>query len=127
MVHPLIGLAIAIVLFKVIGFNMGLLGFLIKNTPTPLQSIWGHGPKCVVISFWMFIACTLASSFVKYIFYHIVGKVFGLIPTTALDDFWLYDYPINPINVPAVLIFNKPKEKTPEQMMDFIISKTSGS
>ena len=27
---------------------------------------------------------------------------------SAVDDFWLYDAPINPINVPSFLVFDKP-------------------
>tara|TARA_B110001450_G_scaffold203972_1_gene193572 strand:- start:109 stop:558 length:450 start_codon:yes stop_codon:yes gene_type:complete len=111
---PIIGFLIGVVLFVVIAFKFGVLSFLIKNTPTPMESIWGHGPKCINISFWLFILCLLGASGVKMAFYQIVGLVYGIVPTTSLDDFWLYDYPINPINVPACIIFNKPKDRTPQ-------------
>ena len=54
-------------------------------------------------------------------FYHIVGFFYGMTPSTPHDDFWLYDFPINPINCPAAVIFSKPKDRTPEQMIDQII------
>ena len=66
---PFIGFAIGVELFVVIGFKFGVLGFLIKKTPTPMDSVWGHGPKCINISFWLFILCLLGASGVKMAFY----------------------------------------------------------
>ena len=48
-----------------------------------------------------------------------------MVPTTSLDDFWLYDYPINPINIPSCIVFGKPKDRTPQQMMDQILNSIS--
>jgi hypothetical protein len=116
---------IAGTLFKVIGLNMGVLGWLIRTIPDPLVGVWGHGPKCICISFPFFIGCLMGSAFVKYIFYQIVGLVLGLTPTTAMDDFWLYDYPINPIIVPSILTFAKPGPEygTPEQQWEVILKR----
>jgi hypothetical protein len=114
MMQLISGMAITMFLFVKIGFHYGVIASLITETPTPLNSVWGHGPKCVNICFWTFIGCSLGSSVVKYIFYVIVGKIYGMVPLTAMDDFWVYDYPINPINVPACLVFGKPKDKSPE-------------
>jgi hypothetical protein len=35
---------------------------------------------------------------------------------TFLDEFYLYDLPVNPINIPSFMIINRPKkeEGTPE-------------
>ena len=79
---------IAGTLFKVIGLDMGVLSYMIKNYPDPLQGIWGHAPKCIGLSTVFFIACLLTSSLVKYVFYHIVGMIYGMSPCTAMDDFW---------------------------------------
>lgn len=72
----------------------------------------------VKISIWLFIVCTLLSSMVKSIFYQIVGLIYGLTPSTLHDDFWLYDFQINPLNIPSVIVFNKSKDRTPEQWME---------
>jgi hypothetical protein len=71
------------------------------------------------------MGCALASSLVKMAFYNVVGLAYDMTPSTAHDDFWLYDYPINPINIPSAMIFNKPNEKTPEEMMDHIVKNLS--
>lgn len=97
--------SIAGALFKIFGLDYDWLGWMIKNIPDPMQPMWGHGPKCVVISFNFFLGCLIASSYFKYIFYQIVGKILGLEPTTMMDDFWLYDYPINPIAIPSIITF----------------------
>ena len=119
--QPLIGLGIATILFNIFGIKMGGINLICEKTMTPFSFIWGETPKWLNVCFWFFIGCTLASSIVKMGFYHIVGFIYGMTPSTAHDDFWLYDYPINPINVPSVMIFSKPKDKTPEQMMDHFL------
>ena len=107
------------------GFDLGLLGWMIRTIPDPLQNIWGHGPKCLVISCNFFLGCLLGSSVIKYFFYHIVGLILGLEPTTPMDDFWLYDYPINPIVVPSIITFKKPgpDQGTVEQQWEKILSR----
>ena len=116
---------IAGVLFKLVGLNLGILAFLIKNVPDPLQSVWGHAPKCICISSCFFVGCLMGSAMVKYVFYHIVGLALGLTPTTSMDDFWLYDYPINPIVVPSIMVFKKPgpEQGTAEKQWERILSR----
>jgi hypothetical protein len=116
---------IASFLWKIVGMDYGFLAFMIKNLPDPLQVVWGHGPKCILISIWFFLGCLLASSVVKYIFYKIVGVVLGLEPTTPMDDFWLYDCPINPICIPSIITFAKPglDQGTVEQQWERILSR----
>ena len=46
-----------------------------------------------------------------------------MVPTTAMDDFWLYDYPINPICVPSCITFERPKEGTAEQQWETILNR----
>jgi len=43
----------------------------------------------------------------KYIFYRLVAIVYGLNYMTGNDDLMLYDFPINPINIPVFLIVDK--------------------
>jgi hypothetical protein len=43
-------------------------------------------------------------------------------PTHVMDDFWLYDFPINPINIPSILIINKPKENS-KDVLDTILKR----
>jgi hypothetical protein len=85
--------------------------------------ILGHGPKCIILTFWYVILCLMGSAMVKYIFYHLVGLFFGMVPTTPMDDFWMYDYPINPICVPFVFTFDRPKEGTVEAQWDTIVKR----
>ena len=121
----MIGVAIAILYFYALGFKLEVLSIMIKKTPTPLGFIWGHGPKCICLSIWLFIVCLLLASIVKSIIYRIIGMIYGMTPTSALDDFWMYDYPVNRINVPGCIIFNKPKDRTPEQMLKHLIKNVN--
>lgn len=75
-----------------------------------------HAVKCITLCFWIYILCVLGAVFVKYMMYRLIGVVFNCEPTTAMDDFWLYDFPINPINIPSAMIINKPKME-PEEMI----------
>jgi len=95
--------------------GLGLLSIAIKSFPDPLQQVWGHAPKCIFLSTGYFILCLLMSSIIKHIFYRILGIFLGMQPTTPMDDFWLYDYPINPICVPSIITFDRPKNGTIEQ------------
>lgn len=69
--------------------------------------MFGHGPVCIYIAFWLYIGCLLVAIFVKYTFYVIVGKVYGMRPFNTIEDFWLCDLPINPTSIPAIFTFNK--------------------
>ena len=45
-----------------------------------------------------------------------------------MDDFWLYDLPVNPMNVPTVLVFNRPNQnsifyKNPKVALNTFISR----
>ena len=113
----MIGVAIGSFLFYTLGIKCGFLSIMITKTPTPLGFIWGHGPKCICLSIWLLLVCLMMASMVKSIVYQIIGMIYGMTPTSALDDFWMYDYPINQINVPGCCVFNKPTDRTPEQML----------
>ena len=117
----MIGVAIGSFLFYTLGIKCGVLSIMITKTPTPLGFIWGHGPKCICFSIWLLLVCLMMASMVKSIVYQIIGMIYGMTPTSALDDFWMYDYPINQINVPGCCVFNKPTDRTPEQMLKQII------
>ena len=56
----------------------------------------------------------------KYIVYTIIGALYDITPLTPIEEFWLWDLPINPMNVPSIVIFNK-CSKDPEEMMDDIL------
>ena len=45
-----------------------------------------------------------------------------------MDDFWLYDLPVNPMNVPTILVFNRPDKnsifyKNPKEALNIFISR----
>lgn len=116
-------LVITSLLYYFVGLKLGVIEIMKYYWPAPLEFIVGSIPKTFNVSLTFFIMCSLGSSILKWIFYQGVGLAYGVIPSTAGDEFWLYDYPINPTNVPSVMIFNKPKDITPEQMLDRFRSK----
>jgi len=71
-----------------------------------------HGIKCCTIAIWVYYVCIIIVIVLTHLFYFMLGKVLGLESTSPLDDFWLYDLPINPHNIPSALVFEKP-EKAP--------------
>ena len=58
----------------------------------------------------------------KFIIYWVIGKIYGVEPLSANDDFWLYDSAINPINVPSFIVFDK-LEGDPEQFINTILQR----
>lgn len=105
--HGRVMLMATFVLFYATGFKLGWLTWLIKSAPNPLYFL-GHGFKCMSCCFWYFIFSYLLTCSLKYISYQLIAMAFGLIPMTMMDCFWMYDFPSNPINVPLILVINKP-------------------
>ena len=65
----------------------------------------------------LWFCCLYEAIFLKFLFYKTIGIFYGLEMMTANDEFWLFDYPINPINVPSYLVFKRTKI-SPEQFME---------
>ena len=57
---------------------------------------------------------------IKYFIYYFIGMVYGLQPLTGMEDFWLYDLPINPMNIPSILVFKK-SHIDPNAMLDHML------
>ena len=70
----------------------------------------------VVLSF-------LAAALTKHIIYCIVAKVHGYEVLTAMDEFYLYDMPVNPINMGSIFTFNRPIDQKPEEVLETIIKR----
>lgn len=115
-VQPLVSISIAAVFFKKVALEMGILSYMIVSVPTILDKPLFHAFKCITLSFITANVCLVGAVFIKYCFYKIIGMMYGCEPTTAMDDFWLYDLPINPINIPVALVVDKP-EKNPEDVL----------
>ena len=49
----------------------------------------------------------MATVVMKDILHMIIGYVLDLDPLTSNDELWLYDFPINPINIPSFLVIKK--------------------
>ena len=64
----------------------------------------------------MFIANLYVAVIIKWCFYKAIGIVLGLDMLTACDEIMLYDYPINPFNIPVFLVIDKSSEP-PEEML----------
>jgi len=52
----------------------------------------------------------------KYVFYNVVAKVYGLDYMSANDELMMYDFPINPLNIPVFLVTDKIKEDPEESL-----------
>jgi len=59
------------------------------------------------IKSYFFIACLILEMVVKKKFYQLIGKLWGLDVLTGRDEFWLYDFPISPMNLDAMLQFGQ--------------------
>jgi len=55
----------------------------------------------------VFIIFLYVALFLKWSFYRMIALVYGLDYMTGNDDLMLYDFPINPINIPVFLIVDK--------------------
>lgn len=51
-----------------------------------------------------------------------IGVIYGVEPLSANDDFWLYDSPINPANVPSFIVFDK-TDMDPEEFIKMITKR----
>jgi hypothetical protein len=49
-----------------------------------------------------------------------IGLVLGLEPLSGSDEFWLYDWPISPIQVPSFVIVERPK-MSPEAILKEVL------
>ena len=66
---------------------------------------------CFSFSFWYLIASFCLALRIKMEFYKFVALENGLINLTVMDEFYLYDIPANPINIPAFMIINRPDKE----------------
>lgn len=64
----------------------------------------------------------LLAIFLKYVFYKIVGILNGVEYMGGGEEFWLFDWPANPINLPAILIFERP-EGNPDEIIEQVYQK----
>lgn len=74
----------------------------------------------MLVCFMLWILCLIPVICVKYAIYQLIGLVLGMTPLTGLEDFWLYDLPINPMNIPSILVFNK-TDKDPNEMLESML------
>lgn len=58
----------------------------------------------------------------KNCFYILVGLIYDLQPLSNQDEFWLYDYAINPINVPIFAV-SKKGSMTSEEIKNLILNR----
>ena len=88
---------LAIFYFMVFGFVANALSFTplyydsVKFRLLTLPIFLAFYSGFVIMSF-------LAAAMTKYIIYNVVAKVHGYGALTAMDEFYLYDLPVNPIN-----------------------------
>jgi len=77
-------------------------------------TVIAYGLRCLIggqyslnTNFWLFIGCVMTTVVMKDILHIFIGYVLDLDPLTSNDELWLYDFPINPINIPSFLVIKK--------------------
>lgn len=88
---------------------MGVLVYCIKYAPFPFLEIVGHGTKCIAYSFGVMQASFIIAVYVKLAFYRIIAWLNGYQILYSSDDLYLYDVPVNSVNIPGCLTFKKEK------------------
>lgn len=68
---------------------------------------------------WFYVLCLGQAVLIKQFAYKFYGHIYGLEALGAIDDFWLYDSEINPVNVPSFIVFDKPDVKPEEFIQRF--------
>ena len=64
----------------------------------------------------------LLAIFLKYLFYKLVGLIHGAEYMSGAEEFWLFDWAVNPCNLHGILIIQRPKGD-PEEIMEQIREK----
>lgn len=57
----------------------------------------------------MFAGWVMVTVVIKDIIHNLIGWLLDLDPLTGNDEMWLYDFPINPVNIPSFLVIKKTK------------------
>lgn len=123
-IHPLVSLLMAEILYL---FESPFFGRYIDlvlgkvDQVVPLSSVLGPLTYLTV-----FLYCLIQAIVIKYCFYKLIGLVLGLEAFSSGDDFWLLDFPINPINVPSYIIFKK-TDKPIQEAIDYALKNLKGS
>ena len=91
-----------------LGIKKMWLVYAIRACPNPLEFAIGHGGKCIFVCIAFLMFCHVVQSLVRFILYHLFCLVKGYEPLSLLDQFWLYDMPANPMNVPSILVIERP-------------------
>ena len=118
-IQPLITLALTIFVFLFTGIYFRLLHNLIRS----FQFSWIMSVNCLIWTFLYLLFSFLAAIYIKIEFYNFIALENGFETFTFMDEFYLYDLPVNPINIPIFMIINRPKkeEGTPEQFLQTLI------
>ena len=69
-----------------------------------------YQPSSWASSFGIYIVNLYVAIFMKWVFYNMIAIVYSLNFMSACDDLFLYDFPINPFNIPVFTIVDKIKE-----------------
>ena len=66
-----------------------------------------YSPDTYLSTFGMLIANLFVAIIIKGLFYQCIALTLGLDMLTSCDEIFLYDYPINPTNIPVFLVIDK--------------------
>ena len=92
---------------------VGGIWFYLKGEAFVTSLCMAYAPESPIlrwyVRFWFYVACIYLAILCKHAFYSIFGWIYGIEPTSANDDFWLYDYPINPMFIPSFTVFKRSK------------------
>lgn len=112
-----------------LGIKKMLLVYAIRAAPNPLEFAIGHGGKCIIVCILFLIFSHIVQSLLRYVLYRLFCVVKGYEPLTLLDQFWLYDLPVNPMNVPSIMVIERPKAEqgTAEQILEATLKRIDDS
>lgn len=119
LIQPMITLVLTLFIFWFTGIYWRVLFNTIRSFK--LSSI--EAINCIIQTFIYLFGSFFAALYWKIQFYNLIALENGFETFKLLDEFYLYDIPVNPINIPAFMIINRPSKDqgTPEDILKTIL------
>jgi hypothetical protein len=113
-IHPIISMTIAHFLKK--AYIAVFFVFMENLQPNNFEKMMAFGAKDELYNkvltkytdACIYMMCLGQIVLLKQFVYFVYGMLNGLEALSPIDDFWLYDSQVNPINVPSFIVFDKP-------------------
>ena len=101
---------------------------VLHNCIRSIQFVSNMGLNCIFWSFLYLLGSFFTAIHIKIQFYNYIALENGFETFKCMDEFYLYDLPVNPITFPAFMIINRPNKEqgTPEDILKTIIQRVKG-